>query len=89
MSSETSGAYEEKSKNNENREDKFTPLIRQDASAEPSRPAEMMTSEDMNERSRDLFDDKVTFESLNLIHVSRLANTLTIVHLSCKTNRRH
>ncbi|RYR47010.1 hypothetical protein S83_022816 [Arachis hypogaea] len=63
----------EESKKDESNEGKLIPLIRQDDSAEPSIPAEVMASKDMNEKSRDLFDDKETMnsqmqESSSLVH---------------------
>ncbi|TKY56445.1 dentin sialophosphoprotein [Spatholobus suberectus] len=57
---------ENKLKNDENGGDIFTPLIRQDASREPPRQAEMMASEDISEESREMFDDKVPLISLIL-----------------------
>lgn len=48
---------EEKLKNDEN---KFTPLNRQDDTAELPKQVEMMILEDMHKKSRILSDDKVT-----------------------------
>lgn len=81
---------DQKSNNDENSEDKFTPPSRQDASAEPHILAETTTSEDMDEKSRELFDNKVTFASLNLIYFSRLAISLTDYNIFLvKLNRYH
>lgn len=57
---------ENKLKNDENNEDKFTPLKVQDASAEPPGLEGLITSQDMKEKSRELFDDKVTYEYFEL-----------------------
>ncbi|XP_057442292.1 uncharacterized protein LOC130734019 isoform X2 [Lotus japonicus] len=57
---------ENKLKNDENNEDKFTPLKVQDASAEPPGLEGLITSQDMKEKSRELFDDKVPLISLML-----------------------
>ncbi|XP_020236797.2 uncharacterized protein LOC109816274 [Cajanus cajan] len=57
---------ENKLKNDETNGDKFTPKVSQDASIEPFRPSERMTSKDISEKSREEFDEKVPLISLIL-----------------------
>ncbi|KAL2317515.1 hypothetical protein Fmac_031391 [Flemingia macrophylla] len=52
--------------NDENNSDKFTPQVSQDASVEPLRPPKMMASEDISDKPREVFDDKVPLISLIL-----------------------
>ncbi|KAK7385508.1 hypothetical protein VNO78_31230 [Psophocarpus tetragonolobus] len=51
--------HDNKLNNNENSKDKFTPPIRQDSFAQHPRQIKVMASEDINEESREAFDEKV------------------------------
>lgn len=59
--------------NDGNIEDQFNPRCRQEDAS-----AEMTASQDMNEESTELFENKVIFAaSLNSIYFSRLVSSLT------------
>lgn len=58
----------DKLKNEENSEDNSTHQIRQEATVESIRLVDQTTAEDMDEKSRELVDDKVTFDSLKLMY---------------------